>query len=200
MAEGVVVAKMFDQCREMFERVLAVYRKAGCACGFPRFAQIVGFDFRDYGAGPVGCHLTETGIALVMAETGTMRQLRGEGRSAAQANVYRFQCRMCGTEAEYIDDEFSVNMRAARLKYGAVKAKRLGAAALARAPMPKGFFGFRAEDIEKCARGFMVEGTFADLERYLTELADVRPRASAECPLANRDQQRAREGRPGGRG
>lgn len=164
---------MFEQCREVFDRVFALYARAGCPCAFPRYRQLVEFDFRKYAAGPVGCHLAEMAIGMAMREGGVYRR-KGEG----------LRCAVCRTVITYIDEEFSINMRFGRLEYGKVNARTLGAAAQPRAPMPKGFFGFQNDDIEKCAKGFMVEGTFQELERYLIALSDNRPRASATCPLA----------------
>ncbi len=167
---------MMDQCRQLFDRVFAVYRFAGCPCAFPRFRQLVAFNFRNFARAPVGCHLTETAIALACSPTSFYT--RG-GRDLC--------CRVCAGEILYHDEEFSIAMRFARLEFSTIKATQVGASAAEKVPMPRGFFGFREPDIAACARGFTREAPFRDLERYLTERADMRQRVAATCPLAGRD-------------
>jgi hypothetical protein len=170
---------MFEQCTAMLDRVFSAYRQAGCPCAFPRFVQVTGFDFRAFGEGPVGCHVTELAIARALAAGGVFHAQHEGDRVENGTGVYRYRCGVCGTVVERMDDEFSINMRLSRLTFVEMRARPVGAPAAPRVPMPRGFFGFDAADIDRCASGFTVEGTFEDLERYLTALADDQPSSSA---------------------
>jgi hypothetical protein len=162
------MSNMFEQCQQAFHRVFEAYAQTGCPCAYPRYRQLASFDFHAFGTGPVGCHLTEQAIGSAIAKGGMYESYPSIDRLSPLPSAYGYRCRVCGTIITYFDEEYSINMRFGRLDYGEVKAAEIGLPPADKIPMPRGFFGFNNEDIERCVAGFTTPGAFADLERYLT--------------------------------
>lgn len=151
----------FEQCAGGLREVLGFYRAQGCCpCAFPRFVQLVGFDFRTFGTGPVGCHAAEMGIGMC---TG------GGGFFHAHEQVH--VCSVCGSEATVKWEQFNINLDVTTMTWNKLCAVPRGAAPEKRIPMPSGFFGFQQKDIARCAAEFATEGSFAQMVSYLTATA-----------------------------
>jgi hypothetical protein len=159
-------ADIAKQSAKALAQVIAYYKKTACPCAFPRFAQLTGFDFRHYGTGPVGCHLTDMLISLAVTTDDATFKPAGEW----MGNERRFVCAVCGTEGTLYSEQYNINLTVMSFTLENIKAKRLGAPAEDRIPIPNGFYGFQPADIANC-RPFFKDSSVQEMTDYLMALA-----------------------------
>jgi hypothetical protein len=162
------MSTVMEQARSALGEVVTFYRAHGCPCAYPRFAQLAGFNFRDHGVGPVGSHLQQLLIGMTCYADDAFYRAAKVNEGPQQMH----RCAVCGTQVLVIDEEFSINMRFDRLEFsGAIRAAQRGLPA-EKIPVPEGggFFGFDAADIARCREAMTIDGTFAEMTKYLTAL------------------------------
>jgi len=151
-----------EQSAKALAGVLAFYKSKGCPCAFPRFFQLACFDFRHFGTGPVGCHLTDIMIDLaVTGPTATYKLLPGDEE--------KYRCAVCGTEGTIHSEQFNIHMWITVFKAEPSRARQLGHAADARLPIPGGLYGFKQEDMDRTSTYFG-SGTVQEMVDYLMEM------------------------------
>jgi hypothetical protein len=155
------------QCTAALRRTLAFYAaEKSCPCAFPRFGQLVQFHHTNFGAGPVGCHATEIAIALLTEKEHGVYTV-GSSRGGQISNC---MCRICQSEMDLGWEQYNINLDVSWLTYRIVRPQPVGPSANIMIPMPAGFFGFKGDDIQRCAKAFVKYSTFEAMEQYLTEL------------------------------
>lgn len=159
------MSDLFKRAHAALSAAMAFYKAHGCPCAYPRFWQIVGFDFRPFGYTPASLHLQQMLIGI--AAYGEGAAFKKTGSNGPQDS---FVCPTCQTKISVLDEEFSINMRFMRMDYeGDLKARRRGMQP-GKIPAPDGggIFGLGDGTIEKIRAALIVDGTFEQLTAYLT--------------------------------
>ena len=162
------MATILEQAHAALRDVVAFYQQHGCPCAYPRFVQLVSFDFRRYTTSPVGWHLQDILIGLVACGDAPYYPATGAWEGPTRAHT----CPACGSRVVLCDEEFSINMRCSRLAFPAGARARLRGLPAEKLPVPEGggFFGFKRDNIDACRAALTVPGTFEETAAYLKAL------------------------------
>jgi hypothetical protein len=165
--KGTRVSSIYRECADALQQVAAVYRGAhSCPCAYPRFRQLAEFDFRRYGTTPVGCHVTDLAIGLLLGVKGGDGFMKNESASGGWPMHYR--CRVCGSEGEMSGEQYNIHMEVTWFRWRTLPERQMGAAPEERIPMPRGFYGLGTPGMNACADAFSREADFEAMTSYLT--------------------------------
>jgi hypothetical protein len=161
------MSEIFDQARAALKAAVDFYKSHGCPCAYPRFWQIVAFDFRPYGYTPVSMHLQQMLIGISAYGEGAV--YKKVGSNGPQDN---FVCPVCKTKISVVEEEFSISMRFMTMGYSDKLLARTRGAKPGKIPAPNGggLFGLGEGSMEKIRRELIVDGTFEQLTAYLTAM------------------------------
>lgn len=146
-----------QQVMEAVAKIGGIYTTSDCPCRFPRFRELVSFDFRTLGISPIGCLEVEALInSLVRIKNGCYER-QGEPSNGSGETVTRYTCKKCGACAVESYDDYNIHMSRSVLKFDSLPLVDIGADVHKPIPVMKGFYGFiKPQDAEVLRRNYFI--------------------------------------------
>jgi hypothetical protein len=150
---------------ETVASVIPLLLKNGCPCRYPRFVNIVAFNYQDFGTGPVACGDTEQLVGAAIEGQAAFLKLQSE-EQVQDSTHRRYQCTRCGAFWEYVFTDYSISMYRTYLRLLTEPGPALGASVSLPIPISTGLRGFKKEDLETYGKSFR-KSTLAECVSYM---------------------------------
>jgi hypothetical protein len=138
---------------ESVSSIIPILLDIACPCRFPRFRRAVGFNFEEFGAGPVACRDTEE--LVIASYHGTTAFLQQRSERWIQDSTHRgYQCNVCLASWEAVFTDYNINMSRPYLRAQTQVLPDVGAEAELPFPIVSGFRAFKEVDVKKCAADY----------------------------------------------
>lgn len=155
--------------------VIPVLRELACPCRFPRFVHLVGFNFQDFGTGPVASLDSEELVLACYHGPAAFLQQKSE-RQIQDSTCRSYTCGTCFAEWDATFTDYSISFYRSYLRLCRKTYPDVGAAVQPPLPFVSGFRYFKEADVKQCAALYK-QVTLAEFIRYVREVGHTEPSA-----------------------